>query len=202
MPIVPSVISTSATTRALSKGIFGKDMNRIASAVASASVQYILATAFVTSVNNVVGPGAGISTGRLINLSPKAMSGLMNTKALTKLMAGRDIRKFFDAISFGVVTGLRTAISQGAVIGGAPGTGIGNIVGLVSSGLQGLIVVNFLSKLMAGRDASRLASAIAFGITFHLTSTVKVSLTNIGAFAPPPAGPVPIPTAPGTGKLI
>ena len=202
MPIIPSAITGFTMAKAFSKGIVGSDMRKVASAVASASTQYIIAASNVISTNVVLGPGSGVSTGKLIGLIPSVMSNLMFVRGVPLGIAGRDAKKLFDSISFGVVMGLQTAISQGSVIGGGPGTGVGNIVGLIPSALQALIRPFLAGKLVVGSYSGKMASAIAFGITTHVMTAGKIIYTDVGAVAPPPVGPVPIPAAPGYGRIL
>jgi len=157
--------------------------------------------AVVNSVNIVLGPGAGTQTGNIVGLTPSLMSLMMLGKAASQGVAGKDLKKIFDSISFGVVTCMNTVIVQGTVIGGGPGSGTGKIVGLVPSGLMGLIMAQESFRLIAGKDLIKIASAIAFGICTHIMTVGTVVLTDIGAAAPPPAGPVPIPGAPGIGRI-
>jgi hypothetical protein len=131
------------------------------------------------------------------------MSSLMMIKAASSGVRGRDIKKLFDAVSFGVCnTLLTTAFAQGVVIGGGVGAGQGKIINMVPSALQSLISVNLASKLLTGSKTMALSGALAFGICTHVMTLGVVITSCIGAFAPPPAGPVPIPAAPGPGRLI
>lgn len=202
MPIVSTAISSSATLKASSTEIVGRDMRKMASAVAMATTQFILTNAVVVSTNVVVGPGAGTSTGTLQGMVPSALSALMVQIGAGFIMVGRDVKKFFDAISFGIVQGMKPAIAQGAVIGGGPGTGTGNIVGLTPAVLTPLIMAQFGSKLIVGTNSLQMASIISTAVCTYFSTTVKVQNTDIGVFTPPPIGPVTIPAAPGIGKLV
>ena len=126
----------------------------------------------------------------------------MLTKAAASGLAGRDIRKFFDSISFGVVNAMKSVLLQGTIIGAGPGTGTGKITGLVPSALQNLIYAQSAIRLISGDKLRSLLGAIAFGICNHIMSAGTVQATDIGAAAGPPVGPVTIPAAPGIGKLV
>jgi len=201
MPLVPSTITGSTMSKAASKGLTGSKLRDIVSAVASATSSYLMGTSVVQSMNIVIGPGAGTQTGKVIGLIPSAMSSIMVLKAVASGLTGKDSKNLFDSISFGVVQAMNSVIVQGAVIGGAPGTGTGKIIGLVPSALQGLIMVQLRGKLMFGSKTLLLVAAIANGICNHIMSTGTVQLIDVGAFAPPPVGPIPIPAAPGTGRF-
>jgi hypothetical protein len=129
------------------------------------------------------------------------MSSLMLLRAASTGLAGKDLKKLLDAISFGVANALNTVIVQGTVIGGGPGTGIGKIVGLVPTGLAFAIMAQESFRLIAGKSLGQLVSAIAFGICTYIMTAGVVTLTDIGVAAPPPVGPMPIPMAPGIGRL-
>jgi hypothetical protein len=96
---------------------------------------------------------------------------------------------------------MTTVIMQGFVIGGGPGIGTGKIVGLVPIGLETLIFSQAIFRLISGSKIRDIISAIAFGICSHILSIGTVIITDIGAFTPPPIGPIPIPAAPGIGRL-
>ena len=173
------------------------------SAISSAVCSYFTVAPIVVSTNIVTGPGAGTYTGKVVGLLPSAMSSLMMLKLTSAGLLGRDVKKLFDAVSFGVCnTLLTTAIAQGTVIGGGPGAGQGKITGLIPSALQNLLHVNLAGKLLSGSKSMALSSAMAFGICTHIMTTGVVITVCMGAFAPPPAGPVVIPAAPGPGRLF
>jgi len=203
MPFIPSAMTSLMMMKATSQSVFGAKLLPEISAVSSAVCMYLSTAPIVTSTNIVVGPGAGTYTGKVVGVIPSAMTGLMMLKAASMGIVGRDTKKLFDAVSFGVCqTLLTTALVQGTVIGGGPGGGFGKIINLIPSSLQPLIVANMASKGLVGSKMVMLASAIAFGICTHVMTTGTVVTTCIGAFTPPPVGPIPIPAAPGPGRLI
>jgi hypothetical protein len=203
MPMIPAAMSGLMMAKAVSKTLSGSKLSPQISAVSSAVCLYFTAAPIVVTTNIVTGPGAGTYTGRIVGVIPSAMSGMMMLKAASLGLVGRDVKKLFDAISFGVCqTLLTTVIIQGTVIGGGPGAGQGKIIGLVPSALQTLIVAQMAVRGLIGSKTAQIASAMAFGICMHVMSTGMVMTTCIGAFTPPPVGPVPIPAAPGPGRLI
>lgn len=203
MPFIPSTMTGLMMAKASSQSIHGNKLLPQFSAISSAVCAYFTVAPIVVSTNIVTGPGAGAYTGKVVGLLPSAMSSLMMLKMTSQGLLGRDVKKLFDAVSFGVCnTMLTTAVAQGAVIGGGPGAGQGKITGLVPSALQNLLYVNLVGKLLSGSKTMALSSAMAFGICTHIMTTGVVITTCLGAFAPPPAGPVPIPAAPGPGRLF
>jgi hypothetical protein len=172
----------------------------MAAAVSSAVSAYFMSAAVVTSINQVLGPGAGTYTGKIVGCSQKAMSSLMKTKAMSGRILGKDSQRFFEAISFGVCQSLMTtALAQGVVIGGGPGTGRGRITGLVPSALQKLILLNLAGKKLWGSKTDKFLSAVAFGICNHVMTSATVLTSCIGTAAVPT---VMIPAAPGPGKIV
>jgi hypothetical protein len=189
--------------KAASQLMAGSKLPDIISAVSMATCQYLMAVSVVNSTNIVVGPGAGTQTGTVTGLFPQAMSALMFFRASSQGLVGRDLPKLFDAVSFGVTTSVMTSVLvQGTVIGGGPGTGTGKILGLVPTGLEAFILAQEIFRLISGSKIREIVSSMAFGICNHITTTGIVILTDIGAFTPPPVGPVPIPAAPGIGRLV
>jgi hypothetical protein len=53
-----------------------------------------------------------------------------------------------------------------------------------------------------GSKTDDVMSVIAFGICLHIMISGTIKTVCMGAFAPPPVGPVVIPAAPGPGRLI
>ena len=118
-------------------------------------------------------------------------------------LMGKETSNFFNAISFGVCNTIMTSgLAQGAVIGGEPGAGIGNLSGLVPNVLAGLIMNQLAAVGIVGTHTLQLVTAISFGICTYLMTSVVITTACIGTVMPPPAGPVCIPAAPGLGSLI
>ena len=203
MPFVSPAMSGLMMAKGLSAQMTGSKFQPIVSAVSSAVCSYLPMAPIVMGTNVVVGPGAGTYIGRIIGAVPSAMSSLMLAKAALSGISGRDTKKLFDAVSFGVCqTLLTTAMSQGSVIGGGPGAGQGKILNLVPTVLQALIMAQMAGKQLMGSKTMAIVGAMAFGICMHVMSSATVVTTCIGAAAGPPAGPVPVPTAPGIGRII
>ncbi len=203
MPFVRSAMTGLMMAKAMSQSVHGAKLLPQVSAVSSAVCTYFSTAPFVTSSNFVTGPGAGTYIGRIVGVVPKAMSSLMLLRAAASGIVGRDTRRFFDAVSFGVCQTLLTTVTvQGTVIGGSPGAGQGKIMNLVPTALQQLIFLSLSSKKLTGTKTMAISSAMAFGICNHVMSAATVVTTCIGVSTPPPAGPVPVPAAPGPGRLF
>lgn len=201
MPLFPPAMQALIQLKAASQLMAGNKLSALVSAISSATCQYILTASIINSTNIVLGPGTGTQMGRITGLIPSIMSSTMLLKAASQGLTGRDLKKLCDAISFGVINSLNTVIMQGTVIGGGPGTGTGKIVGLVPAVLANLILVQDFFRLISGSKVRDLMSAVAFGICTHIMTFGTVIITNIGVAAPPPAGPILIPAAPGIGRL-
>jgi len=201
MPLLPPVMQSLIQQRAALKLLSGSKMPSTVSAISSATCMYLLSFSNVNSTNNVLGPGVGSQIGRIGSLIPSMMSDLILKKAKLEQMSGKDLASISEAVSFGVVNALKAVVIQGTVIGGGPGTGIGYIVGLSPSALKKQIMGQEFFRLMSGAKLGNIISAISFGICNHIMTAGIVNITNIGAAAPPPVGPIPIPAAPGIGRF-
>jgi uncharacterized membrane protein len=187
-------------TKLSSSEIAGQKANPMLTAVSSAVCSYLLSAAVVQSINQVLGPGAGTYTGKIVGCIPTTMSSLMMTKTTSAKLVGKDTRRFFDAISFGICQSLMTtALAQGVVIGGGPGVGQGKITALVPSTLQNMIFSSLPGKKLQGSKINPFLSAIAFGICNHIMSAAVVQTICIGAVGIPP---ILIPAAAGPGKIV
>jgi hypothetical protein len=91
---------------------------------------------------------------------------------------------------------------QGSIIGAGPGTGIGKLTMLSPVILENFIFGQALFRTMSGTSLRSLLSCISFGICNHVMLTGTVMITNIGVAAGPPVGPIPVPAAPGIGKIV
>jgi len=202
MPLIPQSMQSLIQAKAASQLMSGSKFPSIVSAISAASCQYILAVSTVNSTNIALGPGVGTQTGTIMGLVPTAMTSLMQAKALSRGISGRDTMKLFSSVSTGVCTSMKSVILQGTIIGAGPGTGTGKILGLVPTGLETLIFAQSIFRLISGRNLKDIISAIAFGICTHIMTTATVLCTDIGVAAGPPVGPVPIPAAPGFGRLV
>lgn len=201
MPLIPASMQMLSQAKAGSTVMAGSKLPSFVSAISSAACQYILASSVVNSTNIVTGPGVGTQTGTIVGLVPSAMSSLMLMNAASSGISGRDTQKLFDAISTGVCNSMQTVVLQGTVIGGAIGVGTGKIIGLVPTVLSGIIMANMGGQTLAGSKLFSIVSAISFGICNHILANAVVNITNVGVPSPPPAGPIPIPAAPGIGTL-
>ena len=201
MPLVPTSITSLTQAKAASLLLSGDKLLSLVSAISNATAAYVMSVGMSNPTCTVVGPGAGTFTGQILGLTPQGMSAQMMLLAAPQGLAGRDIKKLFDSISFGVVQAMKTIIVVGTVIGGGPGIGQGKVLGVVAKGLEAQILAMEAVKLIGGAKLQPLISCIAGGICNHITQMAIVNAVCVGAFAGPPAGPVTIPAAPATGKF-
>lgn len=202
MPLVPSSMKSFMLLKASSKSLSGNKLSDLVTAISNATAQYVLSASTVNSTNIALGPGSGTQTGRVSGLNATTMSSLMTIKAAASGLSGKDIKKLFDSISFGVVNAMKSAVLQGTIIGAGPGSGTGRIKGLSASALQKIILAQSFFRQISGDKLRALLSAISFGITNHIMTSGIVTATDIGVAASPPVGPVTIPAAPGIGRLV
>jgi hypothetical protein len=188
--------------KAASQMVAGSKLPNLVNAICMGTCQYILSVSTVQSTNIALGPGAGTQMGRIMGLVPTAMSSMMLMKATASGLTGRDLNKLYSSVAFGVVQSMNMVIVQGSIIGAGPGSGQGKILGLVPTALSGIIMGMAAAQTIAGSKLQAIISAAAFGICTHIMSAGIVQLTDIGAAAGPPAGPVTIPVAPGIGRLM
>jgi hypothetical protein len=188
-------------SKAASQAMAGEKLLPLVSAVSSATCQYLMMASTVNSTNIATGPGAGTQTGKIVGVVPTAMTSLMMAKAASSGLVGKDIQKLLSSIAFGVCMSLNSVTVTGTIIGAGPGTGTGKIVGLAPTALQGLIFAQESARVLVGQYMQLLVASIAFGICTHIMTAATVTLVDIGAFAPPPVGPIPIPAAPGIGRF-
>ena len=179
----------------------GDKLPSFVSAVSNATAAYVMSVGTSNPTCVVLGPGAGTFNGTIKGLTPIGMSGQMSLLAAPQGLAGRDIKKLFDSVSFGVVQAMKTVVVTGTVIGGGPGTGQGKVLGVVGKGLESQILAMEAVKLVSGDKLRSLVSCIAGGIANHITQAAIVTATCVGAFAGPPAGPVTLPAAAAFGKF-
>lgn len=201
MPLSSSALSALIIAKAGSSLIAGSKMTPYIRAIADATVQHLMTASTVTSVNMVTGPGSGTLTGRITGVNRLTMRSLIMNRLRLYRLAGRDTQRLVDAICFGVVQSLNTVVVQGTVIGGGPGSGTGRIVGLSPTIMEKLILAYLGPRVLIGEKQRQFISSVAFGVCTAIMSNAVVNTICIGVFSPPPAGPVPIPTAPGTGRF-
>ena len=203
MPYIVPSMTGLVSVKGSSVLLTGQKFIPFVNATSRALCQYLTMVPISNSTNMVLGPGAGTFTGRIVGCSSMLMSNLMMTGASIKMLRGKDMKRFFDAVSFGVCTTLlTTGMVQGSVVGGGPGVGRGKILNMQPIVMQGLIITNLIGNTFVGSKIKELAYAIAFGCCMHIMTTATVINTCIGTFTPPPIGPIMIPTAPGIGRLI
>jgi hypothetical protein len=143
------------------------------------------------TLTGTVGPFGSVTSTVVIGLVPSAMSSLMLNKAALKGFNGRDIKKFFDAISKGLVFSLYGMILSGKAAGIALGGGLGTFTALSDTLMSKAMGSRMRIKRINGRDIQGLCDCISFGVVNHLKTSVKFQVLVTGTVAPtPPTGPL------------
>lgn len=106
--LLPKAMGSLMYTRALSKGLKGRDLNTFFSSI-SAGLSQVFMTMILSGTAAGIALGSGVGTFSLINDS--ALSKLLYSYMLSKKMTGRDTIKLCDCISFGIVNHLRTSVT-------------------------------------------------------------------------------------------
>jgi len=194
-----ALVNTAAAALILanesSKSFTGKNDKDISSAVANALVTYALSTPNLINFtcSGVVGPVGQVVSLVIGPIVPAAMANLMYIKALSLGLKGKNILQLFQAISTGVSTHFQTAQVSGTTAGLAVGTGTGKFLNLVENNVYNLLKLNFLGKVIKGKNSGHIGQCIAFGFTNHMKQSPTVTVVVTGAIAPvSPAGPVAI----------
>jgi len=204
MPIVAKLISSAINSQLSLNTLTGRDAIKLAGVIGSAISKYLMIPNMVTcSLSGVVGPIGSINSVTVAGLVPAAMSGFMYSKAISKNLKGRDVKKLFDAVSMGLTQVLMGMVLSGSAVGIAIGTGVGNFTALSEQALSKLLYATMLSKQLKGRDAVKLCDCISFGVVTHLKTSVKFTVVVTGVIAPvPPAGPIAIAGVPSVFTKI
>lgn len=194
MPVVGKVITTSVFSQFLAQRFKGRDAINLADIIGTSAARYLIIPNKLTFfMSGIAGPVSSVTSLAVVGLAPPVMANLMMMKAASYRFTGRDIRGLFSAISMRMCTTLQTMLVNGSAMGIATGTGIGSFTGVNPIVLSKMISSQALFKKFTGRDCRKIADCIAFGISQHLISSVKVTATALGAPAPvPPVGPVPV----------
>jgi hypothetical protein len=194
MPVVSKAITASILGPLSLNSLTGRDASKLADVIGTSVATYLITPNLVScSLNGTAGPIGNISSVAVVGLVPTVMSGLMLSKATSKKLSGRDIKKLFDSISNGLSQILMGMVLSGTAVGVAVGGGIGSFTAVNAQTLSNLMYSIMLSKQLKGRDAANLCESISFGIVNHLKSSVRFTVLVTGVIAPvPPVGPVAV----------
>lgn len=203
MPFLIPTVTGSIVSQMISKGIKGKNNITIAESVATACSIHFLSPATISLILNgtAAGPGSYIST-PIAGISSTGMTGLMMAKAVSLGFKGTSMKDLFDSISQGIFLNLPSLIVTGVAIGVGIGVGTGRITGFNQTVLEGLLLTQFVSRDVLGKDNKNLASIISTGIVNHILVSSIVNVTVVGSIVPPPTGPIPISGVPATANFV
>ena len=196
MPVTGKLISQAIMANFNAKTIKGRNAIDIADSVGLAVASHITAPNMLsfTCIGTAGPSGTALSTA-VVGIEPAAMSGLMQSRASQVGFGegGRDLSSFFSAISNGVCQVLSSMIAQGTFAGLAMGGGSAKLTNISAKGLMGLMKANFTSKKLTGRDITKIADCISYGIVTQLKAGATFTIAVTGIIAPvPPVGPVPV----------
>lgn len=191
MAISATLLTSAINSQLMLSNFKGRDVLKLSGAIGNALSIYLrtpnLVSCLISGSAGVT--GTIISTG-VIGLSSSVLSNFMYSRALLFNYKGRDLRKFFDAISRGINTVLIGMMLTGTVLGVGAGGGIGNFSSVNEIALSQLLYSNMMLKNFLGRDCRSICEIIAFGIANYLRSSVKFSVVVTGVVSPVP--PVPV----------
>ena len=194
MPVTAPLLTQSIFGQFSAVGFSGTSDMSIASSIGNGLATHIVTPNLVSCLlNGTAGPTGSITSIAVIGLVPSAMSSLMLSKASSsKSFTGRDLSKFFNAVSNGICAILQGMILSGISAGIAVGIGTGSFTALNEQVLTSLMSSFMLTNNLTGTRNLDLVECISFGIVTHLTS-VTFSLTVTGVIAPvAPAGPIAV----------
>jgi hypothetical protein len=196
MPVTGKLITGAIMANFASKKILGRDAVSIADAVGAGVAMHITTPNMLSfTCAGTAGPTGTASSIVVAGIIPTAMTALMMSRAaqLGMGIGGRDMMSMFSAISTGVGTVLNGAVVTGTFVGLALGGGVAKLTKINAQALKGLIQANMASKGMLGRDVTKIADCISFGIINQLKAGATFTILVSGAIAPvPPVGPVPM----------
>jgi hypothetical protein len=103
--LTPSKMASYMMTKAMSKNIVGKDLERLCKSVATGVVNSLN---LVVIQGAVIGGGPGTGTGRVYNLVPSLLTAMIMAQESFKLIGGSKLKDMISAMSFGLCTYLMT----------------------------------------------------------------------------------------------
>lgn len=204
MALVSTAIAGTIMAQFAARSFTGKNDIDIANSVGTAVATYLSTPNIVTCYcTGTAGPTGTIQGITVAGITPTGMSALMLAKAATKRFSGTKMKSFFDAIAFGVYPNLQSMVLQGTVIGCALGSGTGRFQAVNEQAFSAILLSNFASKNLRGKNIKDIAECVSAGIIQTLLSSATFTIVVAGAIAPtPPTGPVPVAMIPSiTTKL-
>ena len=103
--LIPYIMSKSMLLKAASKGLSGKDLGRLFSAI-SFGVVNGLNTAVLQGV--IIGAGPGTGTGKITGLIPSALQGIILAQEAFRAISGSQARALAGCIAFGICIHIMT----------------------------------------------------------------------------------------------
>jgi hypothetical protein len=124
---VPSAMTSLMMVRAAASMLVGRDIQKLFDAISFGICNTLLTTAL--SQGSVIGGGPGAGQGKILNLVPSALQGLIMAQLAGIMILGQKTVQLIDAMAFGICTHIMTAgIVMTTCIGAVSPPPIGPIV--------------------------------------------------------------------------
>jgi hypothetical protein len=203
MPFQAQIVSSTILSQMLARGFTGKNSKDLADAVATAcSIHFLLpGTVSLILSGTAAGPGVYVPS-PMVGVTGPAMSTLMIGKAASLGFKGKSMKDLFDSVSLGIVINLTTLIVTGVAVGVGIGSGVGRVTGFNQKALEGVMLAQFTSKGMIGKNVKDLCAILSTGIVNTILSSAVINVGVVGPIIPPPTGPVPVTGIPNTASFI
>lgn len=189
------LISNFISVKFLSRGLTGRDVNKIASSVGAAVGQYLSMPNLVScTFTGLAGPISNISSIKVNGLVSKTLEGMMLVNAGP--LTGRDLPKLIGGVSEGLVMALRTMMLTGNAAGVGVGSGMGFFYNVNDKVFSRILSLELRKSGLTGRDIDNMGSCISKGLIQFLKTTVNFSVIATGAVVPatPPISIAGIPS--------
>lgn len=184
MPMSAPGMGSSISSAGAANTLLGQDWTKIAVAVGSAIVNYLLTTAKVQSIHAGTA-GSGTGSGGFINISPTVLkSDLLSSFQMNGIM-GQNVVNVATALSDGISVELTKSLAQVIIVGTGPGSGTGSVVAIAAPALTAAISAEFSAKGIVGADAIKLAKAIGDAVVLNIQK-LKIQTIDIGPTSVPP----------------
>jgi hypothetical protein len=105
--VVPSAMTSLMMVKAASSMLVGRDTQKLFDAVSFGVCNTLLTTAI--SQGSVIGGGPGAGQGKIVNLVPSALQGLIMAQLAGVTILGQKTIQLIDAMAFGICTHIMTA---------------------------------------------------------------------------------------------
>ena len=184
MPLAGPILGALITAEFTAAGLTGTQQLTLAMAVGNGIATNILATNIYQGNSVGVGTGAGVGTGTIKGITGVVTGALIYGYMLQNSLTGTQGLNLANAIGNAFATHIATGIVTSTSTPVANGVGIGQIKGVVGSGL-GVSIFGFMgASALTGTQALTLANSIGSGVADSLALGI-VQTSIVGAGYPP-----------------